>query len=233
LADLLLEFLSLVNILFMRGVLSGLFFLVSISVSFAQDKIHFIDGDVLECWIIEKTPHQVKYHFNVNANSPVITQKASRIQRIVYRNGVEEWVNRDVFRMGRRLAMNVGYSSDFSLESYFILQADYFITQNINFTARYYSLPWLASGLTAGFCHYFGQNRPGRIKFYSGALLGGLDGKWVMQVPVGFNYTSHAGFDIKLGISGFYVPEFNDEFNNIPGYGFVLPELTVGWRFRY
>lgn len=215
----------------MRGVLSGFFILVSISVSFAQDKIHFIDGVVLECWIIEKTPHQVKYHFNVNANSPVITQNASRIQRIVYRNGVEEWVNRDVFRMGRRLAMNFGVMTSVDYDILFTLQADYVITPAINFNARYFALPGEINGFSAGFSHYFGYNSSDMVKLFSGLLIGALDQDFILQLPLGLNYAGRQGLDLKLGVNGFFAPWYYSEGLRPVGEVFVIPEFTIGWRF--
>jgi hypothetical protein len=207
-------------------------FIVTSTVCIAQDKIHFHSGEVLDCWISEKTPINVKYRLISDQASPNITVRTSKVLKIEYKSGQVEWITRDTHRMGKRLALNVGIISDIGYDFLFLLQADYFITPKINFTARYYTFPGDINGIAAGFCHYFGSGN-NKIKLYSGLLLGGIDGEFFVQMPVGLNFTTKSGFDVKLGVSGFYVPEISSQFARVPGSVYAIPELGIGWRFKY
>lgn len=64
---------------------------------------------------------------------------------------------------------------------------------------------------------------PKRLKGYAGLLVGSIYEDFLIQVPFGINYIGKSGFDLKFGLSGFYVPSFS-------GYGIYL-ELLLGWRF--
>jgi hypothetical protein len=50
---------------------------------------------------------------------------------------------------------------------------------------------------------------------------------------LGLNFAGRQGLDIKLGVSGFYAPWYYSEGLRPAGEVFVIPELTIGWRFKY
>jgi hypothetical protein len=62
------------------------------------------------------------------------------------------------------------------------------------------------------------------LKPYAGLLGGARDDNFMLQIPVGINFTTKIGFDAKLGLNGVYTSG--------PYSAYVIhAELLIGWRF--
>ncbi len=62
------------------------------------------------------------------------------------------------------------------------------------------------------------------FKAYAGLLGGIMYDDFMLQIPVGVNFTTKFGLDAKLGLSGVYTADSYDPY-------VIHAELLIGWRF--
>lgn len=199
--------------------------LILIQNIYAQDKIILKDGNVINAYVVEKSDLIVKYKLLNTTDSPVIVLRTNKIEKIIFRNGEVMDVTPDLIRMNRRFGVDAGLMMGLDSESaFYIIQTDYFITPGFNLEiAGMVDVEQDGGGLTFGFKYYFNPYTPGKLKGYAGLNCGTLDNDFQIQVPFGVNYVTKNGFDLKLGLSGLY----------LPGYGYygLHAVLLLGWRF--
>ncbi len=203
-----------------------LFFLILISITrtYAQDMIYMKSGQEIMGWVSEKSDRLVKYRLFNADDSPVIVLKSSKINKITFRNGQEEYFQPEGVRMNMRAGINGGLMLGIGEETAFYkTQIDYFLTPEWNILAN-----WLVDvegdgmGISAGGCYYFNPYKITKIKVYAGLTAGFTDDLF-FQTPVGLSFTSNRGFDAKLGLNGIFSPAW--------GGGGITAELLIGLRF--
>jgi len=191
----------------------------------AQDKIVFKSGEVVDGYVILKSDKEIKYKLIDSENSPIVIIKTNKVQKITYRNGVEMNIIPDVIRMDKRFGIGTGlvYLPE-SEAAFYKFQADYYLSQGFNLEVNGVLEMGLGTrGMFLGLKYLFDPYSPKKLKGYAGLLAGAISQDFVIQVPIGLHYVTKSGFDARLGLSGFYIP-------NDYGFGFFT-ELTIGWRF--
>jgi len=198
---------------------------LSFTHTFAQDKIIFKSGEEKEGWIIEQSDKVIKYRLTDANNSPVVILKTNKVEKIVYRNGKEVSLRPVGIRMDKRLAINAGLMVELATEpnSFYQIQADYFIASGLHIVLKNFIETGGGGGFSLGAMHYFNTHRHKKFKAYAGLQGGALYDDFMLQIPVGVNFTTKIGFDIKLGLNGVYIPSYS-------GYN-IYSELLIGWRF--
>jgi len=194
--------------------------------SFAQDKIILKSGEEKEGWVAVQSDKVIKYRLTKAVNSPVIILKTSKVEKVIYRNGEKVSLKPAGIRMEKRLAINAGVITELANESdgFYKLQADYFVTSGFTIVLSNFFQPEGDSGFALGAMHYFTPHRPTLFKPYAGLLGGVRDDNFMLQIPVGINFTTKLGFDAKLGLSGVYTADSHDPY-------VIHAELLIGWRF--
>lgn len=198
-------------------------FALSLSLN-AQDKILLKSGKEVKAWILEKSDTEIKYKIFDSADSPVVVIKMTRVNKIILRDGQELETVPDLIRMERRFGIGGGLMIGLGIESAFYkLRTDYFVTPGISIEFDGLVEAEGGGGMALGVKHYFDPYSPRKMKGYAGLMMGGALGEFFMQIPVGMSFTGKRGFDLNLGFSGIYFPDYSE-------FG-VFPELTLGWRF--
>jgi len=194
--------------------------------SLAQDKIILKSGEEKEGWVIEQSDKIIKYRLTDANDSPVIILKTSKVEKIIYRNGEEVSLKPAGIRMEKRLAINAGVITELANESdgFYKLQADYSVTPGFTIVLSNFFQPEGDSGFAFGAMHYFNPHRPTLFKPYAGLLGGARNDNFMLQIPVGVNFTTKFGFDAKLGVNGVYTSDYYSPY-------VIYAELLIGWRF--
>ena len=192
--------------------------------SFAQDKIILKSGEEKEAWVFEQSDKTVKYRLMNTVASPIIILKTNKIEKIIYRNGTETIFIPPGIRMQKRFAINGGLMIGLGKEvAFYKLQADYFVKPELNIELNTFAEVEGGGGLSVGAKYYFNPHRPKKLKGYAGLLIGSIWDDFIIQIPVGLNFTTKAGFDLKFGLNSIYTPSYSDYT--------IFPELLLGWRF--
>ena len=99
----------------------------------AQDKIYTKDNQELTVKIVEQTDKLIKYKLPDYEDSPILSIKNNRIEKIEYKNGLIDKLGNQNPRHYRPFGINAGMSYFLTEESgYFIVNIDYFIIPQID-----------------------------------------------------------------------------------------------------
>jgi hypothetical protein len=208
----------------MKALISSLILIFIFSTtSFSQDKIFLKSGEEFKAFILEKSEKKIRYKIMDSPDSPIIILRTEKVEKIVFRNG-QKIDFPDLIRMNKRFGVNGGLLFGLGIESVFYkLRADYFITAGFSLELAGLVEAEGGSALELGAKYYFGPYHPSKLKGYAGLSVGAFRQGFFTQVPFGIHYVSKKGFDLKVGLSGQYIPS-NSSIN-------LHSDLTLGWRF--
>jgi hypothetical protein len=197
---------------------------------FGQDRIILWDNQEIDCWIIEKKPHTVIYRLFPGDEGPVITQRTAMIHKIVYRNGYEEVIKKEHVRFQNRFVVNGGLAIEYYEYALITLQTEFFVSPSLSIAGKLYAGDGYFS-YYAGGQYYLKQRKKSPHSMFTGLLIGGFEEELSLMVPLGYNFSSSIGFDLKFVVNGgLYPGQLSRDFGYYDST-FILPELTVGWRF--
>jgi hypothetical protein len=197
--------------------------------SFAQDKIFFRDGLILEAKVIEVGIAEVRYRNWHNMDGPVYVRHKNDIEKIVYENGLEDFfqeisvvpttpTGRPIYRTDRerkRKEFSGNPRTDFPLglsgyllgpTSILAFDVGYFVTPSLEMSGGFGLL-----GTYAGMRYHFGGGKGNPNTFFVGA-----NANFRMQFETG-NFEA-----------GAYLP-FGVSFISPSGF-FAVPEAAVMFR---
>jgi hypothetical protein len=201
-----------------------LFSLLFVNIAAAQDKIIMNNGEVIHALVIEKSDKEIKFRIYDLEDSPMITMKTQKVEKIIFRNGQEMNITPDVIRMKKRFGVGAGFNFGLAEEIVFLkLEADYFITPGLKLVFNGIIEVEDGGGLALGVNYFFNPRSPRKLKGYTGILAGMMWDDFFIQTPVGINYVSKTGFDVKAGINGLSFPSHS--------FYTICAEFTIGWRF--
>ena len=193
---------------------------------YAQDKIFTKDNKELTVKIVEQTDKLIKYKLTDYDDSPILSIKNKRIEKIEYKNGLIDILGNQNPRHYRPFGINAGMSYFLTEESgYFITNMDYFIIPQIDFQINI--------GLEFGGGKYFSigsrlhlNSDYSETKFtpFTGLLVGAEYGDKFLQIPLGLNYIGKNGFNASFSLNELIF--LNDPWES------TFFELTVGWKFK-
>ena len=200
-----------------------LFGLIFSSVA-GQDKILTRDNKQLNVKIVENTGKLVKYKMPDYPDGPVITLKASRIEKIEYKNGVIDLMGNQNPRKDKPLGISIGGAKWISSSGLmFTSTMDYFLTSQVdmevNMGADSQQILYLSAGARLHINPNYSEKR---ITPFTGVLLGYEYNDGFLQIPIGVNYIHKAGINISLSVNEMI---FTDQYQTII-------ELRGGWRFK-
>ncbi len=190
-----------------------------------QDKIYTKDGQQLNVKIVEQTPRLIKYKMVDYEDGPVLSLSNNRIYKIEYKNGFTDLMGYQNPRKNKPFGINAGIAIWVSEEGgMFTSTVDYFIIPQIDLEVN------IGTDLDNGF-YFSGGSRfhlnsgfsDNRFTPFAGLLLGTEFGDGFLQVPVGINYLTKAGFNTSLSLNEMFF------FNS---WRATLVELRIGWKFK-
>lgn len=179
--------------------------------TFAQDKIHKKNGDIIDAKVLEIGSEEVKYKIFEDQNGPLYNLPKHQISKIVYESGrVESYLKQTESITNKSYSAN----GDKRAQNIFIELAG----QGLLFTANYDTR--------------FGIKRDG-IGARAGVGIVAVDGSNMLTVPVSLNYLLGKGnkfFEIGLGatylgLNGDDDSFFDENESNIIG--------TMAFMYRY
>ena len=192
----------------------------------AQDKIFTKDKQTMTVKIIEQTNKLIKYKLTDYEDSPVLTMKNSRIEKIEYKNGQVDRLGNQNPRHYRPFGINAGMSYFLTEEAaYFMVNMDYFVIPQINIQmnigSEFESGTYFSMGSRFHLNSDYSENK---FTPFTGLLAGADYGKGFIQIPIGLNYLGKNGFNTSLSLNQmFYLKD---------SWQSTFVELTLGWKFR-
>lgn len=196
-------------------------FIVFYHSSFAQDKIIFKTGEILDVWIIEKTKTQVKFKKLDDELNLYVTDLSEILEIIKQPETKYLYVTTDDDPF-KKTAINIG--SIWTFDYYGLVQFERMLKPGLSMVGEGlggYDLLAFSAGVRG----YLFSKSSSPLKLYGGImpLFDTNSGGLYLQMPIGVNVVSKNGFDLKLGLK--IISEL-DYWEIRPA-----PELMVGWRF--
>lgn len=188
--------------------------------SYAQDKIIFKTGEILEVWIIEKTKEQVKFKKLDDEVNFYVTD-LSEIKEII-KQGETKYIYMTTEDPYKKTTISIG--AIWTFDYYGLIQFERMLKPGFSIVGEGLGGSDLLA-FSAGIRGYLFSKSSSPVKLYGGImpLFANNSGGLYLQMPVGVNVVSKNGFDLKFGIK--IISEL-DYWEIWPA-----PELMVGWRF--
>jgi hypothetical protein len=208
----------------MKKCLNLIFMVFICSYLSGQDKIETKDNRQLDVKIVEKSGKVVKYKMADYTDGPIISLKASRIEKIEYKNGVVDLMGNQNPRKAKPFGVSIGGAKWLSSSGLmFTSTLDYFIIpqvdMEINMGADSQQIFYLSAGSRIHINSNYSENR---ITPFTGALFGYEYDNEFIQIPLGVNYIHKTGINVSVSVNEMI---FSNQYQ-------TTLEFRGGWRFK-